>query len=354
MSYNNNLHMVKRIAAELPKEQRLVVFYNPRLIAAAFDLKAFGIETHPLKPTYTFALSFVPMLMSARVIFIDNYYALISGLFHPQKKMKIVQLWHADGSLKRFGVVSPKFKNQSHSKKIRHQRVYNACDEYVTASVAMAEVFQTSFKQPFNKMQFLGAPRSDRLFSEKWLKTVQRRVYNAAPELENKRVILYAPTYRPASKINPPVGTMKALASDPNAVVAVKLYQNVDRERLRLAEFNLPNVKIYDEFTTTDLMSIADTFVTDYSSYAFDYSLMPHAHSMIFYMYDMEDYERNPGIQTGFEEWLPSKPIKDIVGLKAAIIKNEKVDFKDFNQMWNYYNDGNAYQRVIDRYVLNK
>ncbi|WP_429970845.1 CDP-glycerol glycerophosphotransferase family protein [Fructilactobacillus sp. Tb1] len=352
MSYNNNLHMIKQTAAMLPANQKLVVLYNPRVMAAAYDLQAFGITAIPMKRGFAFAFRMIPGIMTARIIFVDNYYAFIAGLTRPKNKMKIVQLWHADGSIKCFGIDTPKFKQYSWLKKKRHQTVYNNFDEFVVASPAMAEVFENSFKQPYKKMQFLGTPRSDRLFSEKWINVVRKRVYAAAPELKDKRVILYAPTYRPSDEINPPEGTIKALAADKNAVVAVKLYQDVDRNKLKLDQFNLDNVKIYDEFTTTDLMSIADTFVTDYSSYAFDYSLMPQAHSMIFFMYDYKEYAKNPGIQVGYEKWLPTKPIHTVTELKEAVLKNEKSDFTEFNIMWNTYNDGKAYQRVLNKYVV--
>ena len=354
MSYNNNLHMIKQTAAILPPDQKLIVFYNPRVIVAAYDLQAFGIKAIPMKSSFSFVLLMIPQIMSARVVFVDNYYAFIAGLVHPKKKMKIIQLWHADGSIKCFGIDTPKFESYSWIKKMRHRKVYNSFDDFVVASPAMAEVFENSFKQPCKKMKFLGTPRSDRLFSDKWISVIRKRVYTAAPELKDKRVILYLPTYRSDSKINPPEGTIQALASDSNAVVAVKLYQDVNRAKLKLEQFNLKNVKIYDEFTATDLMTVADTFVTDYSSYSFDYSLMPQARSMIFYMYDYQEYSKNPGIQVGYENWLPSKPIHTVDQLRKAVLANEKLDFSDFNAMWNTYNDGKAYNRVLNKYVLQK
>nr|WP_252895261.1 CDP-glycerol glycerophosphotransferase family protein [Fructilactobacillus florum] len=78
------------------------------------------------------------------------------------------------------------------------------------------------------------------------------------------------------------MGTIAALTADPDAIVAIKLYQEVDRSQLHLDQLHQERVKIYDEFSTTDLMTVADTFVTDYSSYAFDYSLMGGQRQAIF------------------------------------------------------------------------
>ncbi|USS85400.1 CDP-glycerol glycerophosphotransferase family protein [Fructilactobacillus myrtifloralis] len=354
MSYSNNLHMIKRTAAELPAGQKLVVIYNPRTLAAAYDLKAFGVKAIPLKMSIPFLLQRIPQLMSARLIFCDNYYALLAGLIRPRTKMKIIQLWHADGTIKTFGWEDPNQRQNGWLKRRRHQLVYNQFDDYVVASKAMGNVFQRSFAQPAAKMQDLGMPRSDRLFSANWLDTVRQRVWLAAPELKNKRVILYAPTYRNASQVNPPTGTIEALAADPNAVVAVKLYPEIDREKLEMEQFKHPNVKIYDEFTTTDLMTLADTLVTDYSSFIFDFSLMPQARSAIFFMYDLHEYAEQRGVQPDLKRWLPTPPVKTVDQLRQAILANQPVDFTAFNDWWNTYNDGKAYKRVIDKYVIGR
>ncbi|USS86593.1 CDP-glycerol glycerophosphotransferase family protein [Fructilactobacillus cliffordii] len=354
MSYSNNLHMIKRIAAELPAGQKLVVIYNPRTLAAAYDLRAFGLKTIPLRMSVSFLFHRIPQLMTARLIFCDNYYALLAGLIRPKDKTKIIQLWHADGTIKCFGWEDPGQRQNSWFKRRRHQLVYDKFDDYVVASQAMGDVFQRSFKQSASKMQYLGTPRSDRLFSDNWLQTVRQRVLTAAPELKDKRVILYAPTYRSAEHVNPPVGTIEALAADPNAIVAVKLYQEVNREKLEMEQFKHANVKIYDEFTTTDLMTLADTLVTDYSSFIFDFSLMPQARSAIFFMYDLKHYEQQPGVQKGFEKWLPTTPVRTVADLKQAVLADQPVDFAAFNDQWNTYNDGKAYKRVIDKYVIGR
>ncbi|USS87383.1 CDP-glycerol glycerophosphotransferase family protein [Fructilactobacillus hinvesii] len=354
MSYSNNLHMIKRIAAELPAGQKLIVIYNPRTLAAAYDLRAFGVKTIPLKMSISFLIHRIPQVMSARLIFCDNYYALLAGLIRPRKKTRIIQLWHADGTIKCFGWEDPGQRRNHWLKRRRHQLVYDQFDDYVVASKAMGSVFERSFKQPATKMQYLGTPRSDRLFSDNWLQTVRQRVLMAAPELKGKRVILYAPTYRNAEQVNPPAGTIKALAANPNAVVAVKLYQEVNRDQLEMEQFKYPNVKIYDEFTTTDLMTLADTLVTDYSSFIFDFSLMPQARSAIFFMYDLKRYQKEPGVQTGLKKWLPTAPINTVADLKRAVIADEPVNFADFNDYWNTYNDGKAYKRVIDKYVIGR
>ncbi|WP_252895250.1 CDP-glycerol glycerophosphotransferase family protein [Fructilactobacillus florum] len=69
-------------------------------------------------------------------------------------------------------------------------------------------------------------------------------------------------------------------------------------------------------------------------------------------MYDLEDFKKVPGIQPDFQAWLPTAPITTPQELAVAICQQQSTDFTTFNQMWNTYNDGHVYQRVLDRYVL--
>lgn len=106
-----------------------------------------------------------------------------------------------------------------------------------------------------------------------------------------------------------------------------------------------------NQLSTTDLLAVTDTLVTDYSSVAFDYSLLPNAHSLLFFMFDLDQYKQNPGIQDDLLNWLPTNPITSLDDLRKAISEDKQTDFTNFNHHWNKYNDGFATSRVIDRYI---
>ncbi|CAM2752579.1 CDP-glycerol glycerophosphotransferase family protein [Fructilactobacillus fructivorans] len=352
MSFDNNLRLIKQIAANMPEGQELVVLYEPEIEAAATDLSAFGIKTIPFKENARFALLTIPSLMSARVLFCDNYFPFLAGLVRPKKKMKIVQLWHADGAIKCFGWEDPTTNKRSFFDKLRFQSVYNHFDDFVVASKAMGHIFERSYRESPDKMKYLGYPSSDRLFKERWRRVARHRVYEVAPELKGKRVILYAPTYRDGLEFDPPKDIGEALTADPDAITVVKLHPLLRDQESRIRKFSNGNIRFYNQLSTSDLLSVCNTLVTDYSSVAFDFSLLPQAHSMIFFMFDLKQYEQGPGIQKDFLEWLPSEPITRVDQLTQAIVANQKIDFTSFNKHWNTYNDGYATERVIKRYVL--
>ncbi|UDM31631.1 CDP-glycerol glycerophosphotransferase family protein [Lentilactobacillus laojiaonis] len=349
MSFDSNVGFIKKMAQKLPKGTELVVLYKPETEAAATDLAAFGITTKLVRSNLKFALNMVPKLMSAKIIFCDNYFAFLAGLAHPSN-MKIVQVWHADGAIKKFGWEDPKTSLRSKSDQKRFQMVYDQFDEYIVASKAMGNVFINSYRTSEEKMQLLGYPRSDKFFKKKWIDKAKHRIFRAAPELKNRRVILYAPTYR-KDVFNLPSGIDDALSADPNSIVVVKLHPSLRGKENNIREQGNPRIKFYHQLSTSDLLTVADTLVTDYSSVAFDFSLLKNARSIIFFMFDLENYEKETGIQSDYMNWLPSKPVKTVEELRKAILNPEAMDFTEFNDHWNTYNDGHAASRVIKRYL---
>ncbi|WP_283096092.1 CDP-glycerol glycerophosphotransferase family protein [Apilactobacillus xinyiensis] len=351
MSFDNNLQLIKKIANNLPKNRKLIVLYKPVTEAAATDLAAYGIETVPFWDGLHFVFKILPTIMTGSLIFCDNYFPFLGGMYHSHKT-KIIQLWHANGAIKKFGWEDPTTSLRSKSDKKRFQKVYDSFDDYVVASETMGKVFENSYHVPFERMKMIGYPRSDRLFHHKWQDLAKKRVYKAAPELKNKRVILYAPTYREDIGFNPPKDLSKVLSSTEDAVVVVKLHPLLkDREHELQQISNNQNLCFYSQLSTNDLLSVTDTLITDYSSIAFDFALLPKAHSLLFFMFDLDKYKKDPGIQDDMLNWLPSKPITTTGDLAKAIKSNHKTDFTKFNQNWNTYNDGFATERLIDKYI---
>ncbi len=100
MSFNDNVDFIKQLAQRLPHKYVLYVLYRPNTEAAATDLAAFGIKTRPFKDGLKFVMDDVSLLMSAKLIICDNYYAFLGGLVK-LSLVKIVQIWHADGAIKK-------------------------------------------------------------------------------------------------------------------------------------------------------------------------------------------------------------------------------------------------------------
>ncbi|WP_282801091.1 CDP-glycerol glycerophosphotransferase family protein [Secundilactobacillus kimchicus] len=349
MSFDNNLKFILAVAKTLADPADMVVYYRPAVEAAATRLAAYGITVISYQDNVSFVLHGIPQMMRAKLMFCDNYYAFLGGLKHP-RNCRIVQLWHANGAIKRFGFGDPKTALRSKTDQRRFQRVYNQFDDFVVASEAMGHVFEESYRVPASRIQLLGYPRSDRFLSAKWRSNALARVDRLAPGLTSHRVILFAPTYRESMKFELSDTLKKALITDPDAVVVVKLHPLLQQYEQKFSQVGAGRIRFYPQLSTTDLLMVTETLVTDYSSVAFDYSLLPTAHTMLFYMADLPEYEKNPGIQPHFLKWLPTQPLTTPAQLEEAIRADVLTDFTQFNHYWNTYNDGQATTRVIDHF----
>lgn len=350
MSFDDNVPFIRAMAQSLPPDRQLWVLYRPKQRAAAKRLVADGIRIQEFQDGLRFVLTGIPVVMRARVLFCDNYYAFLGGLAHPAN-LRIVQLWHAAGAIKRFGWEDPTTPERSASDRRRFQAVYDHFDEYVVGAPAMAQVFERSYRASAQRMHVLGYPRSDRLLDPNWRDQTHERVVRLAPELVDQRVILYAPTYREGVTFTPPKGLAEALRADPKAKVVVKLHPALANAAEQLQRELGSQVVVAKHLSTTELLTVAETLVTDYSSVAFDYSLLPNAHSLLFYLFDLPAYQQNPGVQSDLADWLPSPMLTTNAQLAAAITADEATDLTQFNRHWNTANDGAATTRVVRRYV---
>src|SRR5699024_6373229 len=108
-----------------------------------------------------------------------------------------IQLWHAAGAIKRFGLEDPSNVNRSTSAMKRFQQVYDRFDYVVSGSDKMATIFMKSFGIK-NESRILktGIPRTDFFFHQEKMDSIKEDLRKRYPLIDKKKVILYAPTYR--------------------------------------------------------------------------------------------------------------------------------------------------------------
>lgn len=354
MSFAGNEHLIKAFA-DLAKQlgRNFTVLYLPQCQAAAAKLAAKGIQTVEFADGFDFLLHKLQIVMQARLLLCDNYYAFLSGCtFKPQTH--VVQLWHANGAIKTFGWEELTTSQRSAADKRRFQKVYDQFDEYLVGSKKMAQVFAQSYHVPQTRMNVIGYPRTDQLFNKSWQIQVSQKIKTQYPCLIGKELILYTPTYREDKTGRPTINLPEDFKQFVNQLsdnqrLIIKLHPHVKAVEKQLKQqLNSDKVIWVDDFSTNDLLLIADRLITDYSSVIFDYSLLPNAKQILFYCYDYDQYAQQVGIQADFKSWIPGK----MVTTTAELIKEvqqplEATDFTQFNQLWNTANDGHATERVL-------
>lgn len=289
-------------------------------------------------------------LATSRVIFVDNYYGFLAkSNFKPG--VKCIQLWHANGAIKKFGLKDPSTELRSEKAIQRFKAVYQRFSTVVVGSDAMANIYKQAFGIDDKRIVGTGIPRTDVFFDHSKKNNVEERFKNKYPFLEKKKVILYAPTYREDELIDAKLNLdLKKMANrlEEDYVLLLKLHPAI-KNRIKLSADVSEFVYDFSNYQSmNELLFITDILITDYSSIPFEYTLLNRP--VIFFLYDLEDYKNVRGIWEGFLEYLPgpiASTTDDIVGL----IEENSFDYERihlFADKWNQYSRGRSSENVVD------
>lgn len=317
-------------------KERLTICYTKAGAELAATYRKKGCTTYNIDSPLSLLKKIVPLLKESRVILCDNYFALLGGIdFFP--KTKVVQLWHANGAIKKFGLEAHYVQHSTQVDQKRYQEVYRRYTHYVVSSPKMASIFEKSYQQ---KMKFLpfGYPPTDQYFrQEKKLFEQMRKRFG------NKKILLYVPTYREVQG-DYSIDFKKLVTDLPDWQILVHLHpHNIEQlEQIKSVQGIMTDFKGYK---IQELFPIIDCLVTDYSSIPFEYSLSNPTGKICYFWYDYELYDETVGIQEDFKK---QKNIARTQEELVASIKEGIDDLKYFNKEWNTYATGNAIAQLVE------
>lgn len=233
--------------------------------------------------------------------------AIERGLNFKKKSTFYINTWHGT-PLKKIGKDENSISEKSGlgSKNIATQDVILAQSEYD------AKIFSNIFDLDISKIVMCDLPRNDELTSH----TNEKRVHvrKKIGIGDDKKVILYAPTYREYERdeknncyLKPPIdfSKWKEVLGENYIVLFRAHYEVVKVLNINESEF-LKNVSNYPNLN--ELMIISDMLVSDYSSIFFDYSILEKP--MYCFGYDLEVYSEKRGLYLDLEKALPCKVSK--------------------------------------------
>jgi len=286
-------------------------------------------------------------LATAKVVFVDNYFAFLS-VMNFKSGVECIQLWHAAGAVKKFGMEDPTFYERSPAAQKRFLKVYARFDKIVVGSDAMIPVFNKAFNVTDDRFLTTGIPRTDFFFDEAAVNAARQAVLRAYPAIENKKVILYAPTFRrdqlTGQDIAIDVEKMTASLGPAYLVLirmhpAVRMNENGPRLDGVLDVSGYPNVN--------ELLVVTDYLITDYSSLPYEFALLNRP--QIFYPYDLADYEIESGFWGPYEDVVPG-PVVQSTDEIIELIREDDFDLqqvKDFSERWNTYSKGQSAKALV-------
>lgn len=246
--------------------------------------------------------------MKVRLYSIEYYYHIVTSKFIVSnfscKKMMLLkreeqvklQTWHGT-ALKRIGEDA---KISDHSNLLLLFRPDTLrteaarTDIFISGSRFMTEVYHRALKYDKNIFE-TGMPRNDIFFQSR--PDVKKRVHKQYGIDENKKIILYAPTFRPDGKFtyyDVDLNAIKTYFQEKTSeeyVIFVRLHSGLLRKSKEIANFfpkGTVNATLYPDMQ--ELLYSTDVLVTDYSSSMFDfmYTYKP----IVMYIPDKELYNR--------------------------------------------------------------
>ncbi len=286
---------------------------------------------------------------------------LINTGVKKKKNQVYVQCWHGTPLKKlRYDIEKDNVLNSISEVRKRNDLDAIKFDYFISPSKFCTEKFTSAFnlKKLNNENIFIekGYPRNDYLFNYK--KSDIKKIKKKLNIPLNKKVILYAPTFRD-NQVNEN-GYTYNVELDFNKLKNEFSEEYVILFRAHYFIANKFDFKKYNNFVydvskyedINELYIISDILITDYSSVFFDFANLKKP--ILFYMYDYNNYKNNlrdfyidlkelPGPILKKENTL-IKEIKNIDNYS----KKYKEKYEKFNKKYNYLDDGNATKRVVE------
>ncbi len=290
---------------------------------------------------------FIRACVTSRVVVVDEYTPMIHKI-DLKKQTKVVQLWHACGAFKTFGFTrlgKPKGSKQT----TKNHRNY---DFATVSSTYCKKCYAEGFGISTEKVVPTGIPRTDVFFDKRYKEKVQSEFFERHPNFKDKKIILFAPTFRGHTKETAEYPTelfdirhvLESISDD--YVIVIKHHPFIREKHPIPSEYSDRIFDASDDAELNDLLFVSDIVISDYSSLIFEASLLKIP--MIFFAYDLQRYIKDRDFYFDFIYNVPGKIVENLEDLIKAINNNDFETYKidGFSKMFFDDFDGKSSQRV--------
>ena len=291
-------------------------------------------------------------LATAKYVFVDDASLILSSI--PLRKETVaINLWHACGAFKKFGRSTAELKFGSSAATLDKYPNYGNLTHVTVSSPEVIWAYEEAMHLPKGIVKATGVSRTDQFYDKEFVESRKQKLYEIMPEAKDKKVILYAPTFR---------GHV-ATASSPDRIDFERFCRELGNEYVIVCKHHpfVKNPPIIPEelqhfardltkyLSIEDLLCCADICISDYSSLVFEYSLFEKP--MIFYAYDYDNYCDWRGFYYDYSEFTPG-PVVQTEDELLNSIKNIDTQFDKqkvigFKEKFMGSCDGHATERII-------
>ena len=272
-----------------------------------------------------------------------------------RKGTKIYQLWHACGAFKKFGMSTAELIFGDNRKSLERYPNYGNLSYVTVSSPEVIWAYEEAMNLKDTKTQVVatGVSRTDVFYDQHFIEQSKAAVYSVCPAAENKKIILYAPTFRGrVAKAESPdcldIPAMKRALGD-EYVLLIKHHPFVKQPPVvpeDCADFAMDVTKILE---IDQLLCASDVCVSDYSSLIFEYSLFERP--MIFFAYDLDDYFDWRGFYYNYDELTPGPVVKEteeiIDYIRHLDARFDQAQVHAFKEKFMSSCDGHATDRIM-------
>lgn len=224
-------------------------------------------------------------LATSKVCVIDSYWPAVSILNH-KDTLTVIQLWHAIGKIKKSGYQSVGMKSGRKKEYAKLLHMHENYDYIIAGSKAWNKYYCEAFNTSEDKLLNCGLPRIDYLINTE--RENRKRFFSENPDLKDKKIILYAPTFRRNMKSSGDK-IINAFNSDKYTLI-IKNHpgHKMQHNKCKGNEYS------FDNWQTIDLLSVCDILITDYSAIALEAIVLNK--KTYFWTYDYDSYLSNNGL----------------------------------------------------------
>lgn len=294
---------------------------------------AFSYLFHILKQTKELA--------SARIVILDTYNIPASMLKH-RNGQTIAQIWHSIGTMKKnsYSILD---QPEGRSSKIAYAMdMHKNYDLIFCAGEGYRDYLAESFNYPPEALTIAPLPRVDVLRDKEYQEKKKAEIFRSYPELANGKVIVYAPTFRMGENEQKTFSDAVENLRKASAAYGDK-YKLVVKAH-PIAETKSDCV----EYSTMDMLSVADCFISDYSCSIYEAGVM--GIPLYFYTYDYDEYMSRRSVYMDYKNEIPGKMHANAISLMDDIDKGraDSGRQKAFIDKYVELPDGSAAERMTD------
>ena len=247
-----------------------------------------------------YILKIINIMSKVDYIFVDDYVPIFNTI--TLKKTKLIQLWHAGVGFKSVGYSRFGKKGSPHPTVSSHRKY----DYAVVAAPNLIPVYQEVFGLTRKHFLAPGMLRLDGYLDEENILNAKKKIFELYPKIKNKKVILFAPTYRGTGQ--------KDAYYDFDKIDMKKLYTNCKKNNyivlFKFHPFIKEKIEIENKYSDllidasdypdiNELFYVVDILITDYSSNIYEYSIFEKP--IIYFDYDLEVYNVLRGVHNSLE-----------------------------------------------------